>query len=394
MEARRLLGRALLVVGALALPSISPARAGDDAVPPPAPSASTPDAGTTAPAPPSTPAEVLAARRRVRALFFDTRGRGPTAAERDALIGIPHEAAVDRLLAQPEAWDAWLERECFYYLLIDRFRPVSDRVRALPARLAAREATVLDATREIVVSAEFNARNPGNDTFVTVVLEQLLGVVVQAEPAVLAAGKRMYDGYAARLYNEVGRSQSDIVKIVLSRRAFADRFVERQYRAVFGKAASKEVVARDAARLHADPACWPAVLREWLVSDEWRARARIPRPKGDQVFLRTLFVDILGREPTFDEFRNSRNAFQALSDPAPVRNVLAGLLVDSPSAKFPSKAELTRPADFVKGLFLDLLGREPTQKEVDAFVATLGEYGCEPKTLVLALVTSPEYQYY
>jgi len=27
-------------------------------------------------------------------------------------------------------------------------------------------------------------------------------------------------------------------------------------------------------------------------------------------------------------------------------------------------------------------------------VATLGEYGCEPKTLILAIVTSPEYQYF
>lgn len=50
--------------------------------------------------------------------------------------------------------------------------------------------------------------------------------------------------------------------------------------------------------------------------------------------------------------------------------------------------------EWVRGEFLRLLGREPTERETDAFVATLGEYGGEPKTIVLALVTSPEYQYY
>jgi len=390
MERWRLVGRAVLVAAALAAAGAPlPAGTADESPPSAAhgsPAGSAPEAAS--------PAALLEARRRVRALHFDVRLRGPTAEERDALAGLPHEEAVDRLLERTDVWEAWLEREFYYYLLIDRFRPVSDRVKALPERLADGAATVLDATREIVVSAEFNARNPGNDTFVTVVLEQLLGMVVQEQASTLAAGKKMYDGYAARLFNEVGRSQADIVRIVLSRREFSDRFIERHYRAVFGKSPPREVVARDGARLHADPASYPAILREWLISDEWRARARIPRPKEDQVFLRTLFVDLLGREPTFDEFRNSRNAFQALSDPAPIRNVLAGLLLDSAAARLPRKEDIARPADWVRGLFLDLLGREPTEKETDAFVATLGEYGCEPRTLVLALVTCPEYQYY
>jgi hypothetical protein len=227
-----------------------------------------------------------------------------------------------------------------------------------------------------------------------VVLEQCLGVVVQEKASLLAAAKKAYDGVPSRVFGEVARSQSDFVRVALDQRAFADRFTERQFREAFGRAPSKEELARDAARIHADPAAFRAVLREWLVSPEWRDRASIPRPKDDRVFLRTLFVDLLGREPTFDEFRNSRNAFLAMSDPAPVRNVLAQLLLDSGRAPPPPKEELARPADWVRERFRHLLGREPFPREIDAFVAILGEYGCEPRTLLLALATCPEYQYF
>ncbi len=335
-----------------------------------------------------------AARRWARGAWFDLRGRGPTPAELHAALGVEPGALLDRLLADPATWEAWLERELYYYLLIDRFRPVSDRVKELPSRLASGDATVLDATREVVVSAEFNTRNPGNDTFVTVVLEQLLGVVVQKDARALDSGKKMYDGLPARLFGELGRNQSDIVRIVLARKEFAERFVERQYRQVFGKAPAKEDVARDGARFQEDPASFRGILRDWLLSDAYRARTAIPRPKGDQVFIRTLFSDILGREPTFDEFRNSRNAFTALSDPAPIRNVIAQLLLESGGATLPPKAEITKPAEWVADEFRRLLGREPKPAETEAFVATLGEYGCEPRTVVLAIVTSPEYQYY
>jgi hypothetical protein len=383
--------RAAILAAALgaagALPH--PARAGDDLA--------AKGAATEAPsaaAPETRPAPDAAARRWARALWFDLRGRGPTAAELRASLALEPAALVDRFLADPATWEAWLDRELYYFLLIDRFRPVSERVVALPPRLASGEANAKDALREIVVSAEFNARNPGNDTFVSVVLEQLLGTVVQKEKRVLEAGKKMYDGYATRLFGELGRNQSDVVRIVLAQRECADLFVARQRRRVFGREAAREEVDRDGARLHADPAAFPGLLREWVLSDAYRARTAIPRPKDDTTFLRTLFSDLLGREPTFEEFRNSRNAFLALSDPAPIRNVIAQLLLDSGRAEVPRKEDLGKPGDWVREQFLRLLGRPATDRETEAFVAALGEYGCEPSTLLLAIVTSPEYQYY
>ena len=392
MEGRSLRRIGLLVAALAALSA--PALADEADAASRAPAAAPAPASDATAKPISSTLDPVAARRWTRTLFFDLRGRGPTPAELDAAAALAPEALVDRMLADPAVWEAWLDRENYYYLLIDRFRPVSDRVKALPAALASGEVTARDATREIVVSAEFNARNPGNDTFVTVVLEQLLGIVVQDKPKVLEAGKKMYDGYAARLFNELGRTQADIVRIVLAQKQFSERFVERQYRRLFGCPLPKGGLPADAARLHADAAQFRPILRDWLLSEAYAARTRIPRPKDDMTFIRTLFMDLLGREPTFDEFRNSRNAFLALTDPAPIRNVLARLLIESGSSPLPAKSEISKPAVWVRGQFRRHLGREPSEKEVDAFVAILGEYGCEPRTIVLALATSPEYQYY
>lgn len=343
------------------------------------------------PAPLGTPSGVF---RYARGVFFDLRGRGPTPGELGRAVGREPEAMVDAMLTDPATWQAWLDAELYYYLLIDRFRPVSDRVLALPALLASGEANFRDATREILVSAEFNVRNPGNDTFVTVVLEQLMGMVVQDEPKVLATGKKMYDGIKIRFMGQLGNTQSDIVRIIMEQPEFTQVFVKRNYARIFGRPMDGAAALEAAQRLRDDPDSFRPLLREWLLSREYRMRTAIPRAKNDLVFIRTLFTDLLRREPTFEEFRNMRNAFLALSDPAPVRNVLAQLLLESPDAHVPTKESLTRPDDWVRRQFLDLLGREPTDAERDTFVTTLGEYGCEPRTLLLALVTSPHYQYY
>src|SRR5689334_13288875 len=156
---------ALAPVGALLSRPASALALADEAVVAgkPAPAAPSAGAGGAAaaptPAPATGPEAAAAARRWARSVWFDVRGRGPTPEELSAALSVEPGALVDRLLADPATWEAWLDRELYYYLLIDRFRPVSDRVKALPGRLATGDATVKDATREIVVSAEFNARN-------------------------------------------------------------------------------------------------------------------------------------------------------------------------------------------------------------------------------------------
>ena len=250
-----------------------------------------------------------------------------------------------------------------------------------------------DAIQEIVISQYFNARNPGNDTFVSVVLEQLLGVVVQDEPKVLAAGKKMYDGTEATLFGVSGDKQSDIVSIVLADERFLPMLLARHYQRIFHAPAPPRELEQWAGMLLADPGAYEPILLEWIASDAYDAALASLRPKSDPMWIRSLFVDLLHRKPSFDEYRNFRNAVQALSDSAPLRSVLGKVILDSGQVALPDPARLDARA-FLDDLFLSLLGRQPTSEEAANLSRVMQQPGCDPRMVVQAVLSSSEYQHY
>jgi hypothetical protein len=330
-------------------------------------------------------------RRFLRALWIDVAGRTPLPAEWKGALGRTRREVVAELVASPQAWDGFYEEELFYFLLVDNFRPSTEAFAALPKDLATRKVGVREALRQIVSSQFFNARNPGNDTFVTVVLEQLLGLTVQKETATLEAGKKMYDGAATPFLGKRGASQSDLVRIVVESDGFEPFFLGRKAAAVFGAALPKKRLAADAARLRAEPLSYPELLAGWLSSQAYEDLLARPRPKSDRVFVRSLYADLLLRAPDYQEFRRSRNALLALSDSRPLRSVLIKMILDG------GQGEVGKPgpdgAAFVREQFLRFLAREPTPKEAEVFAAELsGADG--PKLVVRALLTHGEYQTY
>jgi hypothetical protein len=334
-----------------------------------------------------------AARRIVRSLFLDLMGRTPTEGEVATWAALAPDERVDKLLASPDSWRNWFDEESFYFLLIDQFRPVSDRLAAVPERMATGDVSFREAHHEFALSPEFNARNPGNDTYVTVLLEQFLGVEVQQAPRVLAAGKKMYDGALVRFFDQKGDSQSDVVKITLAQPAYVETFLRRMETRYLGEPLPKAEHDAALARLAAEPIAFRDVLREWLLSDRYVGAARAPKTKNDRQFIRSLFVDLLGRAPAYEEFRNMRNALQAIADPKPLRGVLAKVLLDS-GAVTPPAAPVEDPEGQVRELFRRLLGRDPERRELVAFADLMRRSAATWRMPALALLTSPHYQYY
>ncbi len=334
-----------------------------------------------------------AARRLTRALFLDLWGRTPTEEEMATWCALPPEQRIDKMVAATETWRNWFDDESFYFLLIDQFRPVSDRLAAVPDRLAKGEMSFRDAHHELALSPEFNARNPGNDTFVTVMFEQFLGMEVQKQPRVLEAGKKMYDGVLARLFEQKGDSQSDVVKITLAQRAYVDTFLRRMERRYLADDLPKAEREATLAALTSDARLFPMILRDWLHSERYASPTRAPRPKSDRQFIRSLFVDVIGRPPAYEEFRNMRNALQAIADPKPLRGVLSKVLLDSGAALAPA-APPDDPEGQVRELFRRLLGRDPERREHQIFAEALRKPGNTWRTAAMALLNSPQYQYY
>ncbi|MGE3172724.1 MAG: hypothetical protein AB7O97_08860 [Planctomycetota bacterium] len=331
--------------------------------------------------------------RLLHRLCYDVLQRGPTAAERRAFTGAPADAVVPRLLRSREAMTEWFEEQLFYFLLLDRFRPGGDDIDRIPARLQKGDLDARAAIAELVLSTGFSLRNPGNDTFVTVVLEQCLGYRVQDKQHVrtLADGKKLYDGKKGRFLGEEGRSQADVVRIALRHEDFARTLLDRHHRRLLQAPLPADSPA--VAEVQRDFGRFFDVLATWLQSDAYLQALDVRRGKSERQFLRGLYTDLLERPPGEDELRNLRNAMTAMADPAPLRTVLAKVILDSTQAQVPEFAAGDE-AEFVTACFTRYLAREPVGGELQAFVDVLRRPAAKPVHVVRALVGSLEYQTY
>jgi hypothetical protein len=349
---------------------------------------------TTAGLPPREDGLDLSIPRHVRALYLDTLGRTPDVDELE-LATSRHPSLLLRLLCGSHGfWQHWYEEQLYYFLLLENFRPHDPGPgKRLAERLAAGDLDATGAVRLIVASSAFHRANPGNDTFVSVVFEQLLGMTVQREPALLGAGKRMYDGHRASLWGMSGNSQSDVVSIACAQPAFVEQYLAREHQRITGRAASRGDLRSWTADMRDNPDGFPDLVRQWFLSDTYASRLQRLRKKTDRQFLQGLYVDLTGRSPDGDTLDRCRLALSAMADGGPLRSVIARVLLRLDEVDLPARADMS-PDSLVLHVFRRFLGREPDAEEQALFVNIFEQCDCETDTLVRALTTHWEYQYY
>jgi hypothetical protein len=204
-------------------------------------------------------------------------------------------------------------------------------------------------------------------------------------------GKRLYDGRPGRFLGRQGDSQSDVVDIAISDERAVPHFLVREHERLLRFTPARSDVKRWGAALTGDGCGLAGVYAEWFCSPafERRSAARLPLP--NRLFVRTLFVDLLGRLPDEAETQRIRNALDGLTDSAPLRSMVARLLLDSGQVPLPQRASLD-PVAWITGLFERLLGRPPAERERAVFVESLADPACRLETVVYAIVSHPEYQ--
>ena len=333
----------------------------------------------------------LATRQYLRRVIVDLLGRAPLEEDFAQAMGEGRDETVARLVASKERFAFWYEEELYYFLLLDQHHPASRNLTEIPDRLAAGEEGIWDALHEIVISQYFNARNPGNDTYATVVLEQLMGMTVQKHVDVLERAKKMYDNYKQVLFTREGSSQADLVQIIMDHPDTVRFFVKRQYEGLVGAPMDKEALDRDAKRLTDDQLAWNDIVKGWLLSPAYESALGTMKKKSDTVFIRALYVDLLGRLPTYQELRSMRNAMQALADPGPLRNVMAKVMVDSDQVSASPSGDAKA---WIGDQYVKYLCREPSEKELAVLGGALSSKKATPKMILHAILSSAEYQYY
>jgi len=327
----------------------------------------------------------------LRTVCLDLLGRPPLPAEREKWIDKDLRDFMKESTASLEFWEHWLEEQLYYFLLINNFRPESEGVQAVPVKMAEGRLNPRQAVHRIVLSPSFEMRNPGADTFVTVVMEQLAGMRVQKKTRELEIGKALYDGNPGVFLEHRGDSQADVVKICVESREFAREFIAREYERMVHKEGLAKSLSSWSRTFHREPVSYRDRVREWFVSEEYMTRLTEQHPLSNRAFVNALHVDLLGRMPTKVEAEPMREALDGLGDSAPLRSILARLLLDSGRVPIPKKSAISDPRKWAASLFPRFFGREASEKELNAVCGALDEPFCRPSTILYALLSHPEY---
>ncbi|MEO6710067.1 MAG: hypothetical protein ABIP42_10860, partial [Planctomycetota bacterium] len=189
-------------------------------------------------------------------------------------------------------------------------------------------------------------------------------------------------------------SQSDIVRNAIEQASFAEAFLLREYRRYVHATPDKRALGQWVSAFLADPRCFPELASSWCASPAYEARFTKREPMDNRLFVRSMLVDLCQREPTAEEFSRMRSALDGLSDPQPLRSVMARMLLDSGQTNVPASKDGLDVPGFVQDQFRQLLGRDPSDKEAAEFAAGLADREGKPTLIVYALMTSPEYQSY
>lgn len=328
----------------------------------------------------------------LRRVFLDLLGRPPLPEERAAWLGKAREGLFDALLSRQEFWENWLEEQLYYFLLVDGFRPTTEGVRALPGELAEGRIGVLESIHRICLSSSFDRRNPGPDTFVTVVMEQLLGVKIRSQVRELEIGKRIYDGARGTFLGRAGSSQADVVQIAIEDKRTSRHFLRREYQRCLRREPTPGDVESWAAKLEGTPTAYTSIVRTWFLSPAYEGRLGTRKPLPSRLFVRAVFTDLFGRLPTDEETHLLRSALDGLADPAPLRSLVARILLDSGKVPVPDLQGLPDTSGWIQERFEALLGRPPSEPEAAAFRESAEDSACRAETVLRAIITHPEYQ--
>src|SRR5690606_29852194 len=116
------------------------------------------------------------------------------------------------LLEREALYARWWEAELEHLGLTGRHRPEGEPWSSLPRRLQAGHVGVEDALFAVLVGQDWANRHSGRDAYVTAALERLLGPERGADPALIEAARKLFDGHPAELLGQALEDQVGLVR--------------------------------------------------------------------------------------------------------------------------------------------------------------------------------------
>jgi hypothetical protein len=348
------------------------------------------------------PSGAVGETRLVRRMYFDAANRSPT---NDELILAPFlttDGVADQLVGDYGYYLGWYEKSLVQFNLVGLNAPKTNdadyqTLSSIPARLTNGEITEIQALGEIAKSAAWARLNADARDFAYSLFEEFLDrkpstTTPPGGRSEYTAATNIYNLTPTSLFGEVGASPSDLVDIVLglngrnpnynanlpgglapdTQALFRGQIQLAWKRLVPTTPIASSDLATWTAEYSADPTKVRATVATILKTDAYQGDAQTPRPKTPRQFIRGLYVDVLGRNPDFDTVGNLEHSFVSAGDPAPLAGELVQQMLRSPDANPATPAVAGLDVDaWLSSTFVRTLGRLPTESEVLVFKGAL-----------------------
>ena len=326
---------------------------------------------------------------RLRRLYLDVLGRSPTPAEAIAEERQGVRALVKNILLRAEMGRAWVEETSIRFGLFGDTRPVSDEAISLALRVPSENLPPHVVERTLALDPSFLRRHPAGRPLADAIARLLLG----REPteAEDRAAIALAEGSPVEL-PELGAIESprDWLLKVMDTRAFRRAAMLRRLRRFLDSGDAGKHVGRALVAVEEGHQSWRAFLEGLLTDRAYLERKRL-RPKGTVTFLRSLFIDLLERKPTDREMTALVRAVRAMGDDTAAFAAVVRIMIDSGQAPIPLLVDIYDLPRWLKDRFLRYLGRMPSKTELQEYGKVAQDPEGGPELIIQALLTGAEY---
>ncbi len=327
--------------------------------------------------------------QRLRRIYLDVLGRPPTPSEALAEGRRSIKSLVTNILLRAEMGRAWVEEVSIRFGLYGDFRVVGEEASDLALRIPAENLPPHVVEGVLARDPSFLRRHPAGRP-----LAEAIAVLLLGRPATDAEIAASLDLAAGRPVEMPGVGRVEDARDWLVQVAKSDAF----RRAALLRRLRRFLDSGDAARrlgpallaVGAGHKAWRLFLEDVLQDRRYLGRKQL-RAKETVTFVRGLFVDLLERKPTNREMAALVRAVESLRGGSAAFAALVRIMIDSGEAPLPLLVDIYDAPRWVKDRFLRYLGRGPTAPELKAYGEVLLHPQGGPEVVIQALLTGPEY---
>ncbi len=326
---------------------------------------------------------------RTRRLYLDVLGRAPTPTEALEDALQPTQDLVPTILLRAEAGRVWWEEATLRMGLVEDLRPVSQEALDLPLTLVAEHLVPYAAEAVLLRDPSFAKAHPPGRAFAEALARVLLDRAPTAEELLAAEALAAGKPAEAPGLGPVA-SGGEWLERLLATEGYQRAAILRRLLRFLPRGAAEKQVGGGLLAARAGGQAWRAFLEQRLLSDDYLKRQRLER-KDDLTLLRGLFVDLLERKPTDRELLSLVRALRVVPGAHAPFAAVVKTLIDSGQVPIPLLVDITNAPVWITDRYLRYVGRRPAPEELTTCGEVLLDAQGGPELVIFALLTGPEY---